>query len=158
MHSGYASTLNAPEIPISIFKEYLILVPQYSWCLQWVDMLEKGVAITRLSRIGQYNFSDGFIFIYGMAAWVIEGNDSIGQILGRAVNPGSAEDQFLYHNELAGIYHITATEEQTCNFFDIKEGTVACNVLSNLNKAFSYIQILNLEDPSYNFIEGIQCP
>jgi hypothetical protein len=103
--------------------------------------------------------SDGsFKTEYGTAAWVIEGVDSHGRILGQVIAPGGPSDQSPYRSELTGIYSIMIMVNRLCEFYDIKEGEIelACDGLSALDKCFSHVSVLHVDDPNYDLIGAIK--
>jgi hypothetical protein len=69
--------------------------------------------------------SDGsFRDAYGTAAWVIEGDNHVGRIVGRVISPGGGLDQSPYRSELTGIYAVMKFIGKLCEFYNIVEGSI----------------------------------
>ncbi len=127
------------------------------WCINSTQMEDDGLTIATAIKsctataVSDGSFKDG----YGTAAWVLEGTDSSGRIVGQVIAPGDSKDQSAYRSELAGIFSIMVIIEKHCYFYGILEGeiTIGCDGLSALNRAFSVVSIL---DPSYNLLGAIK--
>jgi hypothetical protein len=103
--------------------------------------------------------SDGsFKDTYGTAAWVLEGDSSDGRIVGRVIAPGNDVDHSAYRSELSGILAVMIMVKHICEHHKIKEGAVelACDGLSAIDKAFSYVSLLHIDEPDFDLIAAIK--
>jgi hypothetical protein len=90
---------------------------------------------------------------YGTAAWVLEGLDSRGGIVGKGIAPGCSQDHSSYRSELSGIFSILGIVDKICSFYGISEGEQHLGViLSALNQAFSLVSIICPNEPSYDLL------
>ncbi len=159
--SGHAPTYNDIETSYSSFTDALAASPtSESWCFQSLDIPDDfniiAEAIRNRSAVSVSNgsFKEG----YGTAAWVIEGDDARGRLVGRAISPGSEQDQSPYRSELTGIYATMLTVQKICQYFNVTEGAIelGCDGMSAIDRAFSCITILNIEEPCYDLISAIK--
>ena len=95
---------------------------------------------------------------FGTAAWVIEGSDDQGRISGRVITPGGSESQSPYRSELKGIYATMIVVHNICSYYQITSGTIefACDGLSALDRAFSHVSLISVEEPSYDLLIAIR--
>ncbi len=87
--------------------EYLLSSHKYEeWCFENIQQEDNFSTIAKaLSNRTAITVSNGsFRSTYGTAAWVIEGNNSMGWIVGRVISLSSGTDQSPYRSELAQIY------------------------------------------------------
>ncbi len=65
------------------------------WCVNNVDLSDDGNTIAEAIRNRvAIAVSDGsFKDTYGTAAWVLEGDNTAGRIIGRVISPGTGSDQ-----------------------------------------------------------------
>jgi hypothetical protein len=137
--SGFDGILTITTPSRHTFTEFLVgLPPTERWCMDHLLMDDNGFTIVQaLQNREAIAVSDGsFKNEYGTAAWVIEGADSHGRILGQVIAPGGPSDHSPYRSELTGIYSIMIMVNRLCEFYDIKEGEneLACDGLSALDK------------------------
>jgi hypothetical protein len=130
------------------------------WCVNNVDLSDDGntIADAIRNRVAIAVSDGSFKDTYGTVAWVLEGDNSAGCIIGRVISPGTGSDQSAYRSKLSGILAIMIMVKHICSYHHISEGSVelACDGLSALNKAFSQVSILQLEDPNYDLIAAIK--
>jgi hypothetical protein len=86
------------------------------------------------------------------ASWVLQGPNS--RCTGQLICPGSAADQNSYRSEVSGLLAILMMVDQFATFFHIKHGSIEinCDGESALNKIFSYVSVLRLNEPCYDLI------
>jgi hypothetical protein len=123
-------------------------------------MEDDGITIAQaLKNKAAIAVSDGsFKDSYGTAAWVVEGLNSYGRMMGQVITPGGPSDHSSYRSELSGIYSILVVVNQLCAHYKIVDGEIelACDGLSAINKAFSAVSILNIDDSNYDLLGAIQ--
>ncbi len=103
--------------------------------------------------------SDGsFHEQYGTAAWVLEGENSMGRISGAVISPGTSQDQSAYRSVLTGIYAIMIGVKNLCEYFQIKSGSnvLGCDGQAALDKACNHVSILQVGEPSYDLLFAIK--
>jgi uncharacterized protein CbrC (UPF0167 family) len=78
---------------------------EFSWLTGLVTTTDDGETVAQAIREGvAVAVSDGsFKDSFGTASWVIQGNTTVGEVLGRCSVPGPAEWQSAYRSELCGI-------------------------------------------------------
>jgi hypothetical protein len=76
----------------------------------------------------------------------------------QVIAPGGPSDHSSYCSELSGIYSILVMINQLCVYYKILDGEIeiACDGLSALNKAFSLVSILSIDDSNYDLLGAIQ--
>jgi hypothetical protein len=79
---------------------------------------------------------------------VIKGERSDGRLCGQVIAQGGPRDQSPCCSELTGIYSILPMVNKLCKYYEITDGEIelACDGLSALDKAFSYVSILHVDD------------
>jgi hypothetical protein len=67
-------------------------------------------------------------------------------------------DHSAYRSELSGILAVMIMVKCLCAHYKIKEGAVelACDGLSAIDKAFSYVSLLHSDEPNFNLIAAIK--
>jgi hypothetical protein len=103
--------------------------------------------------------SDGsFQDSFGTAAWVIETDSGDSRLTGKVITPGGEHDQDAYRSELSGIAATVYMVNKLCTFHGITGGGIefACDGLSALNTAFSYVSVISTSKPSYDVLAYIQ--
>jgi hypothetical protein len=110
------------------------------------EAIKQGTAIA----VSDGSFQDQ----YGTAAWVMEGECSIGRISGEVVMPGTSQDQSAYRSKLFGIYSIMVCTKKLCEYFQITSGfiTLGCDGQSALDKAFNQVSILQVGESNYDLL------
>jgi hypothetical protein len=75
---------------------------------------------------------------FGTAALVLEGEDSVNQVLAVNVVPGDLDDQSSYQSELSGIFRVVMMVQALCNVHAISEGAICigCNGDTALKHVF----------------------
>ncbi len=131
-----------------------------SWCFQSLDIPDDfNIIADAIRSRSAVTVSDGsFKEGYGTAALVIEGDDTMGHLVGRAICPGSEQDQSPYRSELTGIYATMLTVHKSCQYFNNTAGAIEldCDGMSAIDRAFSCLTILNIEEPCYDLISAIK--
>jgi hypothetical protein len=86
---------------------------------------------------------------YGTAAWILYAAPFY--LSGQVVCPGAAKDQNSYRSEIAGLLAILNMVDALVSFYNIPAGSikVACDVLSALNRVFSDISTLSIDEPCF---------
>ncbi len=113
----------------SSLQDQLLFTPlREQWCIANVDLLDDGNIVAEA------------------------------RIIGCVISPGNGSDQSTYRSELSGNLAVVIMVKNLCTYHNIVEGSVelACNGFSALNKAFSYVSILQIEDPNYDLIAAIK--
>jgi hypothetical protein len=145
--SGYGEILSEHQSQPTSLQETLAAAPATErWCTEWIDTVDEGKAISEAIRnncaiaVSDGSFQEG----YGMAAWVIEGEEEKGRITGRIIAPGGDGDHSAYRSELAGILAVMTIANKLCEFYDVCDGSIelACDGKSALDKAFSPDSVL----------------
>lgn len=125
-----------------------------------MSMEDDGITIAQaLQNKEAIAVSDGsFKDDYGTAQWILEGKNSHGRMVGQVITPGGPCNHSSYRSELSGIYSILVVVNQLCAHYQIVDGEIgiACDGLSALNKAFSFVSILNIDDSNYDLLGAIQ--
>jgi hypothetical protein len=141
--------------------KYLLLSHESErWCFENIHQEDNGstiaAAISNRAAIAVSNGS--FRSTSGTAAWVIKRDDCVGRIVGHVISPSSGTDQSPYRNELTGIYRVMKFCGKLCELCKITEGSIelACDGLVALNKAFSYVEFLSVNDLSYDLLATIK--
>ncbi len=157
--SGYGDIVPDNEKPsINSFVDHILNLPdEEKWCFEAVSLADNGQTVAQAIREGiAIAVSDGSCKdSYGTAAWVIEGADQHGRIMGKVIAPGGPEAHSPYRSELSGIYATMIVVNNICSFYNIQEGTIefACDGLSALNRAFSYVvSLLSVAEPSFDML------
>jgi hypothetical protein len=147
---------NQPSTNQSFFDHLMNLPPHDRWFMEHLDMIDQGVTIAQAQRNREaIAVSDGsFKNEYGTATWVIEGDSSYGRLCGKVIAPGGSRDHSPYRSELTGIYSILIMVNKLCEYYEISDGEIelACDGLSALDKAFSYVSILHVDDSNYDLL------
>ncbi len=88
----------------------------------------------------------------------MEGEDNIDRIVGSVIAPGNVQVQSPYRSELTGIYATMVIVEKLCQYYNISSGQIelACDGLSALNKAFLYVALISVDEPSYDLLATIR--
>ncbi len=152
---GFSEILPASTDSIQSLLDQLQLSSiREKWCVNNVDLSDDGFTIAEAIRNRVAKVKD----TYGTAAWVLEGDNSAGRIIGRVISPGTGSDQSAYRSELSGILAIMMMVKHICSYHHITDESVelACDRLSALNKTFSQVSILQLDDPNYDLIVAIK--
>jgi hypothetical protein len=159
--SGYADIQTvSPRIHLSFLDFLAAAAPEEKWCLEWLDISDDGLCLATALKEGfAIAVSDGsFKETYGTAAFVLEGESSTGRIVGTVIAPGNAQTHSPYRSELTGIYATMILVQKLCQYYDISSGQIefACDGLSALNKAFSHVALIAVEEPSYDLLAAIR--
>ncbi len=159
--SGFGDVeINTVKTHGSLAEQILTLPEEEKWCFDSVLMTDDGQTIVTAIREGTaIAVSDGsYKDQYGMAALVIEGSYQQGRILGKVIAPGGPEAHSPYRSELAGIYATMVAVHNICSFYKITEGNIefACDGFSALDKAFSYVSMISVDEPSYDMLLAIR--
>jgi Reverse transcriptase (RNA-dependent DNA polymerase) len=159
--SGYAEVKSQTKDKYSSFSEFLAgSIIEEKWCLECLDMSDEGISITNALKNGTaIAVSDGsYKETFGTAAFVLEGVNSNGRIVNTVIAPGNAHNQSPYRSELTGIYATMVLVQKLCKYYDISSGQIefACDGLSALNKAFSYVALISVDEPSYDLLAAIR--
>jgi hypothetical protein len=145
----------------STLMEHLSTLPSNErWCVDNLHYTDEGQLIAEAIKNGDAiavsdgSFKDGF----GTAAYVIETDYCRGRMTGKVITPGGLTDQSPYRSELSGILSILVLIKHLCEVHNISDGSieVGCDGLSALNRAFSYVSIINADEPSYDLLAAIQ--
>jgi hypothetical protein len=159
--TGFAPISNNQSPQVTTFSRYLQLSePGESWCFSHLDLSDDGHTLATAIKEGDaIAISNGsFRDQYGTAAWVLEGSNSNGRIVGAVIAPGTAKDQSAYRSELVGIYSILLCVKKLCNFFHITQGCIelGCDGQSALDKAFNHVALIKIEDSNYDLLFAIR--
>jgi hypothetical protein len=159
--SGYGEILCNPQPIVNSLQDHLLsMAPNERWCVDTLELSDDGYIIADSIRNSvAIAVSDGsFKDTYGTAAWVLEGENSIGRIIGRVIAPGAESDQSAYRSELSGILAVMIMVKNLCLYHNITDGAVelACDGLSAIDKSFSYVSLLHIDEPNYDLITAIK--
>ncbi len=159
--SGYGDILPENTSSCTSLRDSLVNIHTTErWCVDNLALHDDGDIIAEAIRNRTaIAVSDGsFKDTYGTAAWVLEGDSSDGRIVGHVIAPGNDVDHSAYRSELSGILAVMITVKHICEHHKIKEGAVelACDGLSAIDKAFSYVSLLHIDEPDFDLIAAIK--
>lgn len=148
--SGYGDILSSTSASFKSLQDYLqSLQPNEQWCIA-NSLVEDGcriIAEAIRNRVAIAVSDGSFKDAYGTAIWVLEGDTSNGRIIGCVIAPGNSSNHLAYRSELSGILAVTVMVTHLCSYFSITKGSVelACDGLSAIDKAFSYVSLLYID-------------
>ncbi len=125
--SGHCASIPQQSAPGSTLYEHLLASHESEkWCFEHIKQEDNGRTIAKaISDRCAIAVSDGSLRDnYGTAAWVIEGDNCVGRIIGRNISPGSGLDQSPYRSELTGIYAVMKFIGKLCECYNIAEGFI----------------------------------
>lgn len=149
VYSGYDDILRSDRKHYSSFLDILASSPpEEKWCLEWLDIVNDGCCLaTALRQDVAMVVSDcSYRETNGTVAFVLGGEYSVGCIVGTIIVPGNAHNHSAYRSELTGIYAMMI----------MVKTEFACDGLSALNRAFSYVALISANEPSYGLLAAIQ--
>jgi hypothetical protein len=154
--TGYGPCLPTTQISNNSFAGHLqslASLPGY-WSLRSIQLPPNcSVLASELINGTIIAVSDGsYSETFGSAAWVLQGVHM--RCTGQVVCPGSAREQNSYRSEVAGLLSILIMVDQCVQYYNISEGSieVACDGESALNKIFSCMYLLHINDPCYDLL------
>jgi len=146
-----------PVISLS-FLDFLMSDKEISWCLHNLHIHDEQALLEALQEGTAMAISDGsYKDPFGTATWTIGDIDTISIISGRAVCPGSPDNNNAYRSKLSGLYCILIVVNKFCKFYKIAEGAIeiGCDGLSALESAFDKGDMLFKDIPSYDLVAAI---
>jgi hypothetical protein len=137
----------------------LLRPPGFQWAITEMSMEDNGLTIAAALQAGHaIAVSDGsFKDSQGTAAFVIEGADSSGRVVGVNVIPGEEDSQSPYRSELGGVAGILEALHCICTAHSVTEGhvTVGLDGEQAMKEAFGTWP-LDPRRPDYDMLQHIR--